>query len=303
MIHFTNFRGKNIMKYINRISVLLSFLTVLLFSACNTDQEGPLYTEGEGQGVTFISKSLDGVVVSPAEPTFTIDLLRSNTTSAYSGEIIISAVLNKMPFEGCTVTGFNFAAGENKTTITVDVTPLQISQVITVTLALSVPEGDVAISGTAQASFTVIKDYNWQELGEGTFTGNYFFGGTNKVKVFKAEGFDRYRVVGPYDGYYANGLPADLVGDFMLSTARVSNLDFWIEDGAVLYNKFAIGLNYVGGGDVLAYHPSNFKGVPTEFNKVVDEKTIQLAPYYFIEELSGGFNGATSDGVVIITLP
>lgn len=89
----------------------------------------------------------------------------------------------------------------------------------------------------------------------------------------------------------------------MLSTARVSNLDFWIEDGAVLYNKFAIGLNYVGGGDVLAYHPSNFKGVPTEFNKVVDEKTIQLAPYYFIEELSGGFNGATSDGVVIITLP
>ena len=286
MIHFTNFRGKNIMKYINRISVLLSFLTVLLFSACNTDQEGPLYTEGEGQGVTFISKSLDGVVVSPAEPTFTIDLLRSNTTSAYSGEIIISAVLNKMPFEGCTVTGFNFAAGENKTTITVDVTPLQISQVITVTLALS-----------------VIKDYNWQELGEGTFTDNYFFGGTNKVKVFKAEGFDRYRVVGPYDGYYANGLPADLVGDFMLSTARVSNLDFWIEDGAVLYNKFAIGLNYVGGGDVLAYHPSNFKGVPTEFNKVVDEKTIQLAPYYFIEELSGGFNGATSDGVVIITLP
>ena len=148
------------MKYINRISVLLSFLTVLLFSACNTDQEGPLYTEGEGQGVTFISKSLDGVVVSPAEPTFTIDLLRSNTTSAYSGDIIISAVLNKMPFEGCTVTGFNFAAGENKTTITVDVTPLQISQVITVTLALSVPEGDVAISGTAQASFTVIKDYN-----------------------------------------------------------------------------------------------------------------------------------------------
>ena len=76
MIHFTNFRGKNIMKYINRISVLLSFLTVLLFSACNIDQEGPLYTEGEGQGVTFISKSLDGVVVSPAEPTFTIDLLR-----------------------------------------------------------------------------------------------------------------------------------------------------------------------------------------------------------------------------------
>lgn len=176
------------MKYINRISVLLSFLTVLLFSACNTDQEGPLYTEGEGQGVTFISKSLDGVVVSPAEPTFTIDLLRSNTTSAYSGDIIISAVLNKMPFEGCTVTGFNFAAGENKTTITVDVTPLQISQVITVTLALSVPEGDVAISGTAQASFTVIKDYNWQELGEGTFTDNYFFGGTNKVKVYPNSG-------------------------------------------------------------------------------------------------------------------
>lgn len=38
------------MKYINRISVLLSLLTVLLFSACSTDQEGPLYTEGGGAG-------------------------------------------------------------------------------------------------------------------------------------------------------------------------------------------------------------------------------------------------------------
>ncbi|WP_418698030.1 hypothetical protein [Bacteroides sp.] len=291
------------MKYINKISVLLSLLTVLLFSACSTDQEGPLYAGGAGQGVTFISKSLNSVVVSPAEPTFTIDLLRSNTASAYSGDVTISALIDKVPFEGCTVTGFNFAAGENKTTVTVDVTPLQIGKVMTITLALSIPEEDIAISGTSQASFTTSKDYNWQELGEGTFTDTFFFEGTNKVTVFKAEGFDRYRVVKPYDEYYANGLPTDLVGDFTLSTARVANLDFWINDGAVLYNKFAIGLNYVGGGDIFALHPSNFAGMPTTFNKVVDEKTIQLAPYYYIEELSGGFNGATEDGVITITLP
>ena len=34
------------MKYVNKISVLLSLLVVVLFSACNADQEGPLYTEG-----------------------------------------------------------------------------------------------------------------------------------------------------------------------------------------------------------------------------------------------------------------
>jgi hypothetical protein len=303
MIHFTNFKGKNIMKYINKISVLLSLLTVLLFSACSTDQEGPLYAERTGQGVTFISKSLDGVVVSPAEPTFTIDLLRSNTASAYSGEVTISALLDKQPLEGCTVTGFSFAAGENRTTVTVDITPLKISQQLSVTLTLSIPKEDVAISGTATASLAASKDYEWVELGKGTFTDNYFFGSTNAVTIMKAEGFDRYRVVKPYDNYYTNGLPADLAGQFSLATAKVTNLDFWIQDGGVLYNAFAIGLNYTGGGDVLAYHPSSFQGMTTAFNKVIDEKTIQLAPYYYIKELEGGFDGATSDEIIIITLP
>ena len=41
----------------------------------------------------------------------------------------------------------------------------------------------------------------------------------------------------------------------------------------------------------------------TAFNKVIDEKTIQLAPYYYIKELEGGFDGATSDEIIIITLP
>lgn len=290
------------MKYINKITGLLSLLTVLLFSACSSDQEGPLYTE-TGQGVTFISNALTSVVVSPANPTFTIDLIRANTASAYSGEVLISATLDKQPFDGCTVSGFNFAAGENKTSITVDITPLQISQQLSITLTLSIPEEDVAISGSSTASLTASKDYEWVEVGKGKFADNFFFGSENDVTIMKAEGFDRYRVVKPYDNYYANGIPADLADQFSLSTVRVVNLDFWIEDGAVLYNNFAIGLNYTGGGDVFAYHPSNFAGMTTEFNKVIDAKTIQLAPYYYIKELSGGFDGATSDGIIIITLP
>lgn len=291
------------MKYLNKISLLVSFLTVALFSACSTDQEGPIYSE-EGQGVTFISSALTSVVVSPNEPTFTVDIFRSNNSTEYSGNVLLTAMLGDEELSGCTVSGFSFAAGESQTKVTVDISPLEIGDELDITLTLDVPETDIAKSDFPTASLVASKDYNWIELGTGTFNDNYFFGEVNEVKVYQAEGFDRWRVETPYTAYFANGLPEWLAGQFNAAlTLLPANVDFWLQDGVVYYNSFGIGLNYPGYGDIYAYHPANFQGTTNAHNKRVDEKTFYLAPYYYIPDFGGGFDATAEEGAIVITLP
>ena len=291
------------MKYLNKISLFLSLLTVVLFSACNADQEGPIYAE-TGQGVTFLSSALTSVVVSPADPTFTVDVLRGNNTAEYSGSVTLTATVGNTELPGCTASNFTFAAGENRTTVTVDISPLEIGQELNITLTLNVPEEDIALSQFSSTSLTASKDYNWIELGTGTFTDNFFFGVTNEVTIMQAEGFNRWRVMTPYTAYFANGLPADLAGQFTYAPALIpESVDFWLQDGVIYYNPFGIGLSYPGYGDIYAYHPANFTGTTNAYNKQLDEKTFQLAPYYYIPDFGGGFDGTSQNEVILITLP
>ncbi len=288
------------MKYIKKISsVVMAVLFASSFTACDTEQEGAIYNK---QGVTFSSSSLTSVTVSPSDPTFEVDVFRALGEGTLSGEVTITASVDDTPIEGCTVTSFNFSEGETQTTVTVDISPLEIGQELDVTLTLNVDDDLVAVGGTKTTSLTASKDYEWVELGTGTFTDNYFFGTTNEVTIMKAEGFDRWRVVAPYDGYFTNGMPSGLDG-FTQSTALVSNLDVWLSDGVVYYNGFGIGLSYTGYGDIYGYHPENFTGASTSYNRFLDDKTIQLAPYYYIPDFGGGFNATSENGVIIITLP
>lgn len=158
------------MKYLNKITVLFSFLTLGLLTSCDEEQKGPEYAE---QGVTFSSTALTNVVVSPNDPTFTVDLFRADATEAMSGSVSITAILadkNKTPLTGCTASDYSFAAGETMTSITVNVEPLAIG--IDLNVTLSIDESVAAVSGTAKTSLVVSKDYNWQLLGTGTFTDN-----------------------------------------------------------------------------------------------------------------------------------
>ena len=164
------------MKYLNKITILLSFLALGLFTACDDEQKGAEYT---GQGVTFSSGSLTSVVVSPNDPTFTVDIFRTNVSGSLSGNVSITATLadkNKTPLPGCTVSGYTFGDGEAKSAVTVNVDPLAIGVELNVTLNI---EGDnIAVSGTNKTTVVVSKDYNWQLLGKGTYTDNWSSGVT-----------------------------------------------------------------------------------------------------------------------------
>ena len=289
------------MKYLNKITILLSFLALGLFTACDDEQKGAEYT---GEGVTFSSGSLTSVVVSPNDPTFTVDIFRTNASGSLSGNVSITATLadkNKTPLPGCTVSGYTFGDGETKSAVTVNVDPLAIGVELNVTL--NIEGDDIAVSGTNKTTVVVSKDYNWQLLGKGTYTDNWSSGVTYDVDIYKAEGFDRYRVMDPYteslkndDGEFGNWIS--------LSTVT-PNVTFWTTtDGMVSFTPFSMGLNYEGDSSqaIYAYPPSAFQNLPLTFNKWVDDKTVQLAPYYYIKNL-GGWNYTKADGVIVITLP
>lgn len=288
------------MKYLNKISVVLSLLLVSLFTACEQDNEGANYNEA---GVTFSCSTLTDKAVPAAEPTFTVDVYRADAQEALSGTVDITATLvkEKIPLAGCTVSDFSFAAGETKTTVTVNVEPLETGVALSVKLTL--PEALVSVGGVASTTVAVNKEYTWNSLGTGTYTDNWGWGITYNVEIQKAEGFNRYRAIAPYAESMKND---DGEWKEWLATSSAEYVEFWTrEDGLIDFKPIWLGLGYQGDMNkpVYAYPPSAFNGIPQTFNKWIDSKTAQLAPYYYIPAEGGGWDMTRQNGVVVITLP
>lgn len=296
------------MKYVNKISVLLSLLIVALFSACNADQEGPIYTEGKG--MSFVSSVLNPVVVSPSDPTFTVDIIRGTTEGELDGTIQLYAYTildddTEQEFPGCTVTGYHFADGENKTSITVDVTPLAIGKTISVELEFE--SENVSVGGYNATSVSVSKDYTWNSLGKATFYDNRFFywyneGNGVKVDMYQAaEQPNRYKLVNPYAEFNAATWPASEMQGYAKSILDGDFVFIVQEDGTIVYSTYRLGITYTGYGELTIEHPRSF-GLPSTHNRQLDDKTFQLAPMFYIAETSQGMNFTTYDGVIIIEL-
>lgn len=289
------------MKYLNKISVLLSLLAVVLFASCDTDQEGAIYNE-KGYGLTFSAGTLLKVAVEPSNPTFTVELYRGNAAEACSGQLALSATIGKNELAGCTVSDYSFAPGESKTAVTVNVEPLPVGYNLTVTLSIP-DEANIAIGGVGTTKLTVQKEYNWTSLGTGTYTDNWGWGITYNVEILKAEGFDRYRVVEPYTESMKND---DGAWEDWLAPSACPYAEFYTvsENGTVSFDPFFLGLYYQADTSqpIYAYPADAFSGIDGSHSKWIDSKTIQLAPYYYIDGV-GGWNMTGQDGVVLITLP
>ena len=203
------------MKYIPKLSTLTTLLSIILgFAACDNEQECALYNTDAANRAVFVNASLANITVSPADPTFTVDLVRANADSESSGTIVLTATVDEVPLAGCTVSDYTFAAGENMTKVTVNVSPLEIGKELNITLTLD--NTNEPVSGSNTVSVTVNKDYNWVSLGTGTFADVLAF--TEKpydVEIQKADGFDRYRVMKPYE----QGLKNAIISNFGLRMA------------------------------------------------------------------------------------
>ena len=278
----------------------MAIVAAALFTSCNKDVEGAIYNGQNNAGVSFTAATLAAVEVPASNPVFEVEIVRGNTAAAATGSVTASLKAGSTDISGVTVSDFNFAAGENATTVKVNISPLEVGVQGTLTLALS--DADASIGAVKTATLKVSKAYEWVSLGKATFV-DAFVGATGNPEVLKADGFERYRVMAPYEEWRVS---PEAQADSWTAASSAPFIELWVEDGLVYFDTFFVGLNYDGDKSqpILAHHASDFMdGVSNfKFSKFLDAKTIQLAPYYYIDGV-GGWNYTQYDGVVIITLP
>ena len=285
------------MKYIKSLFSILMLLSLCVFTSCEQENEGVIY-DANNQGLSFTFNTFE--FSAPANnPVISVPVYRAVADEAYTSSITVSTSA-----PGVTApSSVSFAAGEQETTIDINLgSELGVGVIATITITLN--EADASVGGVAETEISAYKEYVFESLGMGTFQDNWALGGTYSVEIQKAQGFDRYRVIDPYkegltndDGEWEN---------WIAMGTRCPYIEFWEtgEGDLILFNNFALGINYqaVASQPIRAYHASSFSGTNPEFSKKVDNKTYQLAPYYYINGV-GGWNNTEADGVIVITLP
>ena len=293
---------------LNKVLFGLTVVVAALFSSCNKDNEGAVYSNQSNAGLSFTASTLESVAVPASNPVFDVEIVRGNTVGAASGTISASLKAGDAEVSGVTVSGYNFADGQNATTVSVNIAPLEVGVVGTLTLAIA--DADASVGAVKTTSIKVSKAYEWKSLGTGTYTDAWTTGSdanpngvTVNVEIMKAEGFDRYRVMNPYKEYLASSQGAADWGTW-IATSSPAYVEFYTEDGIIYYDDFFIGLNYQGDKTqpIYACHPSGWSSLSSDHNKWWDDKTAQFAPYYYIDGL-GGWNQTQKDGIVLIQLP
>lgn len=285
------------MKYIKSLFSILMLLSLCVFTSCEQENEGVIY-DANNQGLSFTFNTFE--FSAPANnPVISVPVYRAVADEAYTSSITVSTSA-----PGVTApSSVSFAAGEQETTIDINLgSELGVGVIATITITLN--EADASVGGVAETEISAYKEYVFESLGMGTFQDNWALGGTYSVEIQKAQGFDRYRVIDPYkegltndDGEWEN---------WIAMGTRCPYIEFWEtgEGNLILFNNFALGINYqaVASQPIRAYHASSFSGTNPAFSKKVDNKTYQLAPYYYINGV-GGWNNTEADGVIVITLP
>ena len=272
-----------------------------LFTSCNKDNEGAIYNNQGGAGLSFTASTLSSVEVPASNPVFDVEIVRGNIVGAASGNLTATLKVGDNELPGVTVSGYNFADGQNSTTVSVNVSPLEVGVVGSLTLTIA--DADASVGAIKSATMKVSKAYEWESLGKGAFVDN-FFGFVSEPEIMKAKGYERYRVMAPCEDYRLNPDPSDT----WVASWSAPYIELWVEDGLVFFDEYFTGQNYDGDKTcpIYVYHPSAFSDLNSpefwQHNKFLSDKVIQLAPYYYIDGL-GGWNKTQTDGMILIQLP
>lgn len=272
-----------------------------LFTSCNKDNEGAIYNNQGGAGLSFTASTLSSVEVPASNPVFDVEIVRGNIVGAASGNLTATLKVGDKELPGVTVSGYNFADGQNSTTVSVNVSPLEVGVVGSLTLTIA--DADASVGAIKSATMKVSKAYEWESLGKGAFVDN-FFGFVSEPEIMKAKGYNRYRVMAPCEDYRLNPDPSDT----WVASWSAPYIELWVEDGLVFFDEWFTGQNYDGDktAPIYAYHPSAFSDLNSpefwQHSKFLSDKVIQLAPYYYIDGL-GGWNKTQTDGMILIQLP
>jgi len=161
------------MKYLHKISLLLSIFAVGLFASCDTANEGAIY-EPANPGVKFQVGEAEVVLLPDDAGTSTFlfrnntdtDLTVSLTSALYLGEDKDgNEVLEALP-EGISVpSSVTFPKGEGKVQIPISVGNVTLGAAYVVKIALANASDAVEIGAVNSTLVSITKDYIWKAAG------------------------------------------------------------------------------------------------------------------------------------------
>ena len=193
---------------INKIFLGLAFAAVALFTACNTDQEGAVYSATGNQGLAFSAPSLGSIRVPANDPIYTITVYRGNKSGAFTGKVV--PLLAQVGGEDvnasdvCAISDFAFADGSNSATFTVNVDKLPMGKTLDLKLACtdSLNLSPTYHEGMNEVSFSISKEYSWVALGKGHYSSPEWWEEEFDVDIMKADGYPVYKILSLFEEGY-----------------------------------------------------------------------------------------------------
>ena len=275
-----------IMKKIFKVLSSLT-LAVLLVSACKVDHPMPTYSPVNDCEVSFVQSNVVNREIDGGATSFEVVIARNTTKAA-------ATVNLKTSFTDGVVcpSSVSFNAGEATAVVTLDISTMKVGNVYKGTIPIADESAYNPNIAVATTTLTLAKVYTWVSLGMGEWFDNLALMtssgyGIRSVEVLKAEGFNRYRIMNPYND------SAIAAAGWEPGGARNSFVEFWVLDNGVNVawdGWWCPGILYSGAGtDIKAYYPSYLTGSTAEDgkSKFYEEKVIGFYPYWYIDGLGG----------------
>ncbi len=307
------------MKSINKLFGTFAAVCLLLGGAACTDEVE--YTGAELQNANqpyFPTNLASQIDLSEDATSFTVQLSRLATGSELTVNLEKSDDEDGLFTVPATAT---FAADATTADITISYDPanFELDEYMPLTLTVT-SEGVDNPYGSNTYSFEAGIPAPYVTIGTATFTDNYYFGGTAEVEL-QQHSLDatQYRLVAPYAAvlksigaqsssaqspYLTFRLlqPGEVVGDVTVSATNL-----------VYFDDCNTGYTHPSySEDLYLLHPGRLVGTTEAqfaYNAVLSYKedgtpaVVQLAPYYYLFGVGGGWNAMQEEGAITIVFP
>lgn len=286
-----------------KFPILAIMAVVTMFAACSDDGYWDGYDE-KGD-VYSLSQSTLNVTCTPGavDSVITVQVIRNHANGDVTLPLDVTVGQDgafAIPSE------VTFANGSKTADINIAVNPDLTPGSYTASVAFS--DSLVSVSGNAVCDITLTVSYNWVSMGTGQFFDGFMLGNNYyNVEIMEAEGFERYRVMRPYN----EGMNADHGEWADWRTGKYPEyIEFWTAaDGETIdFTPFNSGILYEAtAGQAIGVYPYYYFSSTVgngAFTCWYDEAHTYacISPYYYISGV-GGWNYTTKFGCIQIILP
>lgn len=270
-------------------------LGLFLAVSCNTDNKGAIYTpDGTDAAVSFLSTVSSDTEIEPTAATYDILVTRGKNKEAATVKI-----KGEMP-EGITVPeSISFAAGENETTLSLDISKMAVGETYEGKVSFADESEFDSNRSISSVTVTLAKAFTWESIGQGEFYDGLALQpsdddlGIVKVEVLKAVGFNRWRIMNPFPK--ANVIAAWDEASYVGEPSEY--IEFYLLDEAAKTIKFDkkiyCGLNYQNMGKIVYAFPSAASASYADRdakNCFIDDGHVQFYVPQMIEGTTSWFN-------------